>query len=210
MSSRTTYFQFLWKSQNAHGVHSPFVYTVVSKCFYSKDLKLSRKDYKELVSAKSYRETELLCRMLYFFRSEKLLAFGNGAEALKETMRNAGEKKNRKVWFFTPNAPIPGTIDMGCISDTNGENILNYFNQILPNINNDSVCIIENPHQSTETENAWQLIKEHAKVTLTIDTYYYGLVFFRKEQYKQHFTIRTSQNKILNAVLGVKNLWGLF
>lgn len=209
MSNPINYLQFLWNSQNAHGVHSPFVYTVVSKCFYSKDLKLSREDYKELGSAKGYKQTELLCRMLYFFRSEKLLAFGDGAEALKETMRKAGEKRNRKIWFFTPNAPIPGTIDMGCISDSNNEDILDYFNQILPHINNDSVCIIENPHQSPETENAWLEIKKHPKVTVTIDAFYFGLIFFRKEQYRQHFIIRTNQNKILNAVLGIKNLWGL-
>lgn len=209
MSSRSTYLQFLWKSQNAHGVHSPFVYNIVSKCFYSKELKLSRKDYKELETVKGYNETELLCRIVYFFRPEKLLAFGDGSDVLKETMRKAGEQRNRKVWFFTPNAPIPGTIDMGCIADANSEDILNYFNQILPHTNNNTVCIIENPHQSTETENAWQSIKEHPKVTVTIDAFYYGLVFFRKEQYQQHFIICTSQNTILNAVLGIKNLWGL-
>ena len=30
------YCSFLWKSTNQHGVHSPFVYNIVTKCFYSK------------------------------------------------------------------------------------------------------------------------------------------------------------------------------
>ncbi|HIE45904.1 MAG TPA: class I SAM-dependent methyltransferase, partial [Flavobacteriaceae bacterium] len=38
---------------------------------------------------------------------------------------------------------------------------------------------------------AWKYIKNHKKVTLTIDTFHLGFVFFRKEQFqKEHFTIR--------------------
>jgi hypothetical protein len=29
-----SYFKFLWSSSNQHGVHSPFVYSLVTKCFY--------------------------------------------------------------------------------------------------------------------------------------------------------------------------------
>ena len=37
---------------------------------------------------------------------------------------------------------------------------------------------------------AWEQIKAHPKVTVTIDSYEWGWVFFRKEQRKQHFTLR--------------------
>ena len=39
----------------------------------------------------------------------------------------------------------------------------------------------------TET---WHIIKQHPKVTVTIDIFHLGIVFFRKEQAKEHFTIR--------------------
>jgi hypothetical protein len=40
-------------------------------------------------------------------------------------------------------------------------------------------------------EEAWQKIKEHDRVTLTIDLFDLGLVFFRKGRAeKEHFTIR--------------------
>jgi hypothetical protein len=39
-------------------------------------------------------------------------------------------------------------------------------------------------------EQAWEIIKTNAKVTVTIDTYQWGIVFFRREQEKQHFVIR--------------------
>ena len=31
-----SYLQFLWHSKNEHGVHSPFVFSLVTKCFYDK------------------------------------------------------------------------------------------------------------------------------------------------------------------------------
>lgn len=209
MGSLISYIQFILKSQNDHGVHSPFVYNVVSNCFYNKELKLSRKDYKAIGKTRPYKETELLCRILYFFKTEKLLAFGNNVDAIKEILQEAGERKNRKVWFFTPNAPIPGSIHMGCIADNAGEKIVSYFEELLQHSSNDTLCIVERSHQSEAVEEAWESIQEHPKVTVTIDTYYFGLVFIRKEQYKQHFIIRTNKNKLLDAVLGIKNLWGL-
>jgi len=37
---------------------------------------------------------------------------------------------------------------------------------------------------------AWAIIINHPKVTVSIDTFYWGIVFFRKEQVKEHFTVR--------------------
>jgi hypothetical protein len=39
-------------------------------------------------------------------------------------------------------------------------------------------------------EEAWNYIKDHQKVTVSIDTFQWGIVLFRKEQPKQHFVIR--------------------
>lgn len=67
---------------------------------------------------------------------------------------------------------------------------LEYFNLCLSSIHNDSVLIFDDIHWSKEMEEAWEEIKQHSKVTVTIDTYQWGIVFFRKEQEKEHFTIR--------------------
>jgi hypothetical protein len=39
-------------------------------------------------------------------------------------------------------------------------------------------------------EDAWKFIQNHPKVTVAIDTFQWGFVFFRTEQKKEHFTIR--------------------
>jgi predicted O-methyltransferase YrrM len=68
---------------------------------------------------------------------------------------------------------------------------LDYFELLLPTITNDSVWIFDDIHWSPEMEEAWEVIRNHPKVSVTIDTFQWGLVFFRREQEKQHFVIRT-------------------
>jgi predicted O-methyltransferase YrrM len=67
---------------------------------------------------------------------------------------------------------------------------LDYFELLLPTISNDSVWIFDDIHWSKDMEDAWKIIKNHPKVTVTIDTFQWGIVFFRIEQEKEHFVIR--------------------
>ena len=68
---------------------------------------------------------------------------------------------------------------------------LKYFELLLPTITNETVWIFDDIHWSAEMEATWTIIKNHPKVTVTIDTFQWGIVFFRKEQPIEHFVIRT-------------------
>lgn len=72
----------------------------------------------------------------------------------------------------------------------NKEDTLNYFEKLLPLVHNDTVLIFDDIYWSKEMTTAWNEIAVHPKVTVSIDTFYWGLVFFRKEQEKESFTIR--------------------
>ena len=67
---------------------------------------------------------------------------------------------------------------------------LKYFRQCLDSANNNSVFIFDDIHWSHEMEEAWEEIKKNPQVTVTIDLFFLGLVFFRKEQAKENFNIR--------------------
>ena len=67
---------------------------------------------------------------------------------------------------------------------------LNYFELLLPTVTNETVWIFDDIHWSADMEEAWEIIKNHPKVTVTIDTFQWGMVFFRAEQEKEHFVIR--------------------
>jgi len=70
------------------------------------------------------------------------------------------------------------------------EATLNYFKQCLVARTNNSVFIFDDINWSKGMQEAWEEIKKNPKVTITIDTYFWGIVFFRTQQAKQHFTIR--------------------
>jgi predicted O-methyltransferase YrrM len=66
----------------------------------------------------------------------------------------------------------------------------NYFNWCLPRLNNQSVMIFDDIYWSAGMKKAWEEIKEHPQVTVTIDLFWIGLVFFRDGQAKEHFKVR--------------------
>ncbi|MEJ8818725.1 O-methyltransferase [Lacibacter sp. H407] len=71
------------------------------------------------------------------------------------------------------------------------EPTLRYFEQLLAKADSNTVFVFDDIHWSKEMEEAWEHLKQHASVTLTIDLFFIGLVFLRKEQKaKEHFVIR--------------------
>jgi predicted O-methyltransferase YrrM len=85
-----------------------------------------------------------------------------------------------------------GSIDLAFIDGNHRRQpTINYFEQLLAKAHEHSVFIFDDIHWSAEMEEAWKYIQQHASVTLTIDLFFIGIVFFRHEQKQpQHFTIR--------------------
>lgn len=67
---------------------------------------------------------------------------------------------------------------------------IRYFEKCIEKVHNESVFIFDDIHWSPEMEEAWEAIKAHPQVTVSIDLLRIGIVFFRKEQAKEHFVIR--------------------
>ena len=249
--------KFLWNSRNQHGVHSPFVYALITKCFYDK------KVYREYSVLKSYRKV-----LLQNKKTIEVTDFGAGSKVFKNNTRavcqiakNAGISSKRAellfriVQYFQPSVVleigtslglatsalslgnIKATITTleGCSESakianqqfrkfdfknidvivgefdiylqnqqqpTNNHQLiyfdgnhskqatLKYFERLLPTITNETVWIFDDIHWSVDMEEAWEIIKNNLQVTVTIDTFQWGFVFFRNEQEKQHFVIR--------------------
>jgi predicted O-methyltransferase YrrM len=263
-----SYIKFLWSSKNEHGVHSPFVFDLVTKCFHDKVYKaeyLILKNYRSylLKNSKtikvidfgagskvfkdntrhisqiaktagiSLKRAQLLYRMVNYFKPENILEIGTSLgmatsalstgnlEAKITTLEGCPEIANiaqlqfKRFGFANINLivtqfntyletlkpaevkkrgrqakkpPFPEFIYF----DGNHQQkaTLGYFNLLLPHVTNDSIWIFDDIHWSPEMELAWDAIRNHSKVTVSIDTYQWGIIFFRKEQVKQHFVIR--------------------
>ena len=71
------------------------------------------------------------------------------------------------------------------------EPTLRYFHMLLEKANEKSILIFDDIHWSAEMESAWEQIKQHPQVILTVDLFFIGIVFFNKDiKAKQHFTLR--------------------
>jgi predicted O-methyltransferase YrrM len=261
-----SYINFIWNSKNEHGVHSPFVFDLITKCFYDKtkypeyeildDYRNSLLANKNTIEVTDFgagsrvfksntrqiakiaqtagispKRAELLFRIIRYFQPTEILEIGTSLglathvlslasefntkiisvegcpETLKYTNRNflnyfSFDKLdnihfiNSEFSTFLKNYQpenVTGNCDWKLIyfdGNHSQKATLEYFELLLPTITNDSVWIFDDIHWSVEMENAWEIIKKHPKVKVTIDTFQWGIVFFRAEQEKEHFVVR--------------------
>ncbi|MFI0490085.1 O-methyltransferase [Flavobacterium sp.] len=260
------YIKFLWNSKNEHAVHSPFVFSLIVKCFYDKKSKpdpSGSEQAKQYQVLKNYRNSllentntidvtdfgagskvfksntreiskiaktagissnraELLFRITNYFQPDTILEIGTSLglatsalalgnpkakiitlEGCPETahqcqlqLQNFNIKNVELVitefstYFKTYNLQ-PTTYNLIYFDGNHSKTAtLEYFELLLPTITNESVWILDDIHWSKDMEEAWKIIKKHPKVSVTIDTFQWGFVFFRREQPKEHFVIR--------------------
>jgi len=67
---------------------------------------------------------------------------------------------------------------------------LRYFEWCLPKVHDGTLLIFDDIYWSDGMKEAWATIKAHPQVTVTIDMFWVGLVYFRKGQVKEDFRIR--------------------
>lgn len=260
------YIKFFLKAKNEHGIHSPFVFDLVTKCFYDNinypeyevlknyrnsllankntievtdfgaGSRVFKSNTREIASiAKnagiSVKNAELLFRIVRYFQPEQILEIGtslglatsalalgktnakittlegcpNTSNQAREQFRNININQNNIEFVNTEfsshlkdfSTPLEMTNSFNLIyfdGNHSKKATLEYFNLLLPTISNDTVWIFDDIHWSKDMEEAWSLIKSHPQVTVTIDTFQWGIVFFRKEQSKEHFIINPKRN----------------
>lgn len=250
----SAFVKFLCRSSNEHGVHSPFVFNLVTQCFYDKTV------YPEYNILKYHRSALLKNKSVI-----EISDFGAGSRYFKSTRRSVAkmarqagtsEKRAQLLFRIIKHFKIANTLELGtsvglstcamALANPDGtvqtvegcaatlkcaqhyfvklglhninsvcsnfnhftfeegqtfdliffdghhqkEATLHYFEKFLPTAHNNSVWIFDDIHWSAGMQQAWETIKAHDAVQVTIDTFQWGLVFFRKEQVKEHFTIR--------------------
>jgi len=97
-------------------------------------------------------------------------------------------------------AALPTPLDFAFFDGNHRyEPTLRYFDLCLAHRTERSVFVLDDIHWSPDMERAWNAIQQHPEVRLTIDLFFVGLVFFRRNQPKQHFRLRF--NNAMDKVL---------
>ncbi len=157
------YLKFLFSATNQHGVHSPFVYSFLTKCIYKK---------------KSYsKETpiNIFLKSLEYFNINTL------------NISDFDEKVRRQISQHFPNIIIDtSSTHFWYISSLKEERLLKLLQD--EQFQNDSIVFIDCIFKDKK---AWEALIISEKIKVSINFFYVGILFFRKEQVKEDFKIRT-------------------
>lgn len=118
------------------------------------------------------------------------------SEIATENFKDSGNK-NIEVLTGSFDAVLPvilkSTIKPGLVfidGNHRKEPVMNYFTQIAEISGSKTVIIIDDIYYSEEMEDAWKQIKRFDKVTVTIDIFRMGIVFFREGISHNDYIIR--------------------
>lgn len=251
------YLQYLLSAKSRHGVHSPFVYSLLDEVIYSKNtypeftaienlraelLKDSRtititdlgagstvntnktRRISDIAknSAKAPKLAQLIFRLTKKLQPKNILELGTSLgistaylskacpastvytiEGCPETAKVAQgnfeklglDNVHLSVGNFDEQLPTllkkVEQLDLVFVDGNHRkEPTLDYFKQCLEKAHENTVFIFDDIHWSQGMEEAWGIIKKHESVTITLDLFFIGIVFLRKEQVKENFVIR--------------------
>ncbi len=71
-----------------------------------------------------------------------------------------------------------------------GDATARYFELLLPYCHEHTLLIIDDIYWSTSMTRAWKKLQKHPRVTASVDTFQWGLLFLRTEQRQQSFYIK--------------------
>lgn len=99
-----------------------------------------------------------------------------------------------KIGNFADTLPLAleelGKLDYALLDGNHRkEPTLDYFEQCLAYSHEGTVLVIDDIYWSEEMQAAWQAIQTHPKVNLTLDFFYFGLVFLRPQAQKEHYQV---------------------
>lgn len=185
MNRLFAYLKFWWHSKNEHGVHSPFVFDLLTKCFYDRH---QHSTYQQLSSNDS--KSKFLLRLAAYFKSDSCYVSETIQPKFKQVLSLNCQISEFKIIqdLIKTDTKISKTpclicLDLNTIETTSISNLFQFCHK-------DSLILIPSLRSTKTQFKHWNGLKSQPEVSVSIDTFYWGLLFFRTEQPKEHFTIR--------------------
>ncbi|MBR6878848.1 MAG: hypothetical protein IKM95_05640 [Bacteroidales bacterium] len=185
------------KRRNEYHIHSPFVYELYTKVIrehqrsnvdYDLVVRVGRTVDKKRHILKSRRK---LARFFYryaaYYEQDEVTLFGK-VTAMNAAAFALGNPHSRvKVACSGEFVDTLNNLGMVNVERVVIEDELRYC---LEHRSDDTVFVFEGIHDNKSAEELWNVFCTHPEVTLTIDFYHAGMVFFREGMEKQGFVLK--------------------
>ncbi len=116
------------------------------------------------------------------------IALKNFIEARYHNIKLYTGKFDEVLYTLKQENITPGLVFID--GDHRKDSLLRYFSILSEMCTNDSVIVVDDIHSSPEMYEAWQEIKEKKNVSITIDIFRMGILFFRKGIAKFDYVVR--------------------
>ena len=175
----------MWYSKNQHGVHSPFVFGLLTNCFYDHT---NYNIYQQL--SKSDSKSKFLILLGVYLKFENCFVSATIDPKFKEALNLVQNTSTFKTIDDLINTkpeisktPCLIYLDLKTIEESS-------IAELFQICHKDSTILIPSIRETKTRFEHWNQLKSQSEVSVSIDTFYWGLLFFRTEQPKEHFTIR--------------------
>ncbi len=185
------YLKHRLKAKTRHGLHSPFVYRLVDEVVYdfSEKKVLSAVETSQ-IAANQRKRAKKINRLLYRIINDRqpadIVLLGNMAPVTQAYIK-AGTGQ-ATIHHNLKN--LPTNLDTVIIDTKSGAELKEWLNQCFPRVNEHTLIILKNIYDTDGMKTVWTEVKANPKVTVTVDLFKIGLIYFRKGQVREDFWIR--------------------
>lgn len=178
--------RFLYNSENAHGLHSPFVFD-----FYNSVKKQAKSLDVEKYKGFTKRQSRIFYAVISYLKAESVLIVKDESSSISN------------LFYFSLNKDKISTANS--LSELSNEfnkfdiiyipkSLLISEKDLLANLQghvyNHSAVIIPHIHASKNSINQWKCLIKKNSFSVSLDLFFIGVLFFRKESTKQDFQLR--------------------
>ncbi|GAA3963640.1 hypothetical protein [Mucilaginibacter dorajii] len=191
------YLRHRLTANNRHGIHSPFVYQLIDTVIYNYH---NQKAYHEIAIELSgqniaterklpVKVLKLIYRLTKHFNPSSIVEVGEGGRTSHYLQKAVPLAKIDNVNDAELKGGLTTCADM--VIFNNDVLNLQVFETLLTAVYPDTIMIFTGVHNNTDAKRVWDQVKAHPRVTLTIDLFWIGLVFFKLGRAeKEHFKIK--------------------